>query len=94
MGGRHGPSQSDRHQGECDNDRDYAERSEARRVGRREKELSDDSGQQPRHGVDAQDLSPGLVRRNAVEPALDDNEQPGKAEAGQGASHHPRDRIA
>jgi hypothetical protein len=36
------------------NDRAYAERSEARRVGRREKELSGDSGKQTRHRVHAQ----------------------------------------
>jgi hypothetical protein len=44
MGGRHGPSQSDWHRGDCDNNRDYAERSEAGRVGRRQKELTDYSG--------------------------------------------------
>ena len=93
MGWRHGLNQSDRHRGECDNDRDYAERSEARQVGRREKELSGDPTHQPRHGVDAQDLSPGLVRCSAVEPALDNNEQPGKAEPGEGTSRYPRDRI-
>ena len=58
MGWRHGLNQSDRHQGECDNDRDYAERSEARQVGRREKELSGDPTHQPRHGVDAQGSGP------------------------------------
>jgi hypothetical protein len=88
-----GPSQSDRHQRERDNDRDYTERPEACRVGCRKKELSDDSGQQTRHGIDAQDLSPGVARRGAVEPALNDNEQSSKAEPGQGASHDPRYRI-
>src|SRR5260370_29839316 len=85
LGRRDGLSQSDRHQGDCDNDRDYAEGSEAGRVGRREKELSQDSSQETCHAVDAQNLSPGMFRRGAVEPALDDHEQSGKAEPGQRA---------
>ena len=93
MGWCRGPSQSDRDQGECDNDCDYAEGSEPCRVRCREKELSDDPGQQSRHGIDAHNLSSGFFRRGAVEPALDDNEQSGKAEPGQGASHYPRHRI-
>jgi hypothetical protein len=83
------PSQSDRHQCKRNDDRDYAERPEACRVGCRKKELSDNSGQQTRLGVDAQDLSPGFFRRGAVEPTLNDNEQPGKTEPGEGASQHP-----
>jgi hypothetical protein len=93
VGWSHGLSQSDRHQGDRDNNRDDTERSESCRISRRKKELPDDPGRQPRHGVDTQDLPAGFLRRCAVEPALDDNEQPGKAESGQGTSYNPCVRI-
>jgi hypothetical protein len=35
----------------------------------------------------------GFLRLCAVEPALDDNEQPGKAESGQGTGYNPCVRI-
>jgi hypothetical protein len=89
LGRSHGLSQSDRHQGEREYNRDDAERSEPCRIGRRKKELPDNPGRQPRHDVNAQDLPPGFLRRCAVELALDDNEQPGKAEPGQGTGYNP-----
>ena len=78
---------------QCDDDCDNAEGFEAGRVGHREKELPEDPGHQPSHGVDAQDLTPRFVRCDAVEPTLDDDEQPGEAEPGQGTGHYPGNRI-
>jgi hypothetical protein len=93
LGWSSGLSQSDRHQGERENNRDESERSETCRISRRKKELSEDPGRQPRHGVDAHYMAPGFLRRCAVKPAFDDNEQPGKAEPGQDTGYNPCDRI-
>jgi len=91
IGRRLGLGQSDRHQGKSDDNGNDAEGIESRWASRWEKELSDDPGQQPRHGVDAQDLSPGLISRGTVEPALDNDEKPSKTKARQSASHNPND---
>ena len=93
LSGRHGLSQSNRYQRQRDNDCYDAERSEARWIGPRQKELPNDSGEQPGHAVDTQDLASSLFRCSAVEPALNDHEQSGKAKPGQRARGNPGNRM-
>jgi hypothetical protein len=90
---RRTPAQNDWNQRIGENDRDEAKRSKARRAGRRQKELAANPRHQSRHAIYAENLAARLDRRDTVEPALDDDEQPGKTEPGQGAGQHPGARI-
>src|ERR1700722_9995883 len=91
--GRYALSQSDWHQGKRNDAGDDAERPEARWISRGQKKLSTYAGQQSRHAVDAQNLSPVFGARAGIQPALDDNEHARETEPGERSRGDPHERI-